>query len=1074
MVYAKRYKIVQERSLLIFLLPLILLFMLIVPFTAQGQSTPAQLKLTPEFLNGRVLSQAQQPERMLAAGEPLQNPAAPVYNVIALRVEFQPDTTRFTTGNGIFDSALFDTLEANVDPLPHDAAYFDAHLQFLANYVQKSSDGATQLNTFVIPEIVRVSQPMAAYSPTGLAANSEGELAKLARLVEEAWTLADQQSSFDMSGFDPANTALILFHAGVGRDIELIGTSLDKTPQDLPTIFFSEEALATLLPGSQVSFNGFPVNHTIMMPRTETRVGFDFIQDQAFLVEFSINGLLAASFFNFLGVPDLFDTATGESAIGPFGLMDPLGLFAFNGLFPPEPTAWTKQYLGWTQPLTISGPDPNITLLDAASSNAGLEAARVPISESEYFLVENRYRDLAGDGLTLTIYRDGQMVQQRIENGDEEFNSVNIDGFEGGVVVDVDDYDWALPGGVDADDNALNGGILIWHIDERIIAERLPANQVNIDPVRRGVDLEEADGAQDIGFPTDNIFGPQAFLGTPFDFFYEGNPVVVINTAGEEIALYQNRFAADTYPNSNSNANGPSFVVLDAFSLPGSTMTFAYSRQTAAGVAPLDGFPFPESGSSQPGSFLTSFSDPEAGLIYQNDRGEVVISTRFETAPMVLSNTVQRSPVVIPGNRVAMLSANADGTSLHVVENGEVTTVPVSDFYASGQFSHLAYDNLNNRLVAYLERLGENLVVDISLNPTTLYQVSEILRTTEPIYSFAITPGGEIALLGPAGVTFGCCESKWTYAMSENGRAGQLVLGEDESGQVGAFVDVSGDKLIFLQADGTTTIVDLTQFRIPNVDYTLSWYPVLVDLNKDNRLDVLISYGPSLLAFHAGGGLADGFPIRMPASMTVQPLVASFRDVEERVVLAGLANGYLYAYQLTDEGQQVPGFPLAVGEGIATTPLIDGGRLFGVDVNGAVQAWEIAGMLDPLWGQQYGNAYHTSYVKLEPVPGESASQNGGGTALLPSDETYNWPNPIRQGETFFRLTPAQDARVTITIIDTAGGLVDEITVENVRGGTATDVLWQTDAPSGLYIARVEARSADGASETKLIKMAIVR
>ncbi len=1047
------------------------MLMLAVPLMAQGQSASHQVKLTSSFLNGRALSQSLEIKQQ--AGDPLQHPAAPIYNVIALRVEFQPDETRFTTGDGTFAGALYDSLEAVVDPLPHDVAYFDAHLQFLANYVQKSSDGATQLNTFIIPEVILVSQPMAAYSPTGLAANSEGELAKLARLVEEAWTLADQQSSFDMSGFDPANTALILFHAGVGRDIELIGTSLDKTPQDLPTIFFNETALASMLPGSQITFKGFPVNHTILMPRTESRVGFDFIQDQEFLVEFSINGLLAASFFNFLGVPDLFDTTTGESAIGPFGLMDPLGLFAFNGLFPPEPTAWTKQYLGWTDALVVDGPDPHITLLDAASSNAGLEAVRVPISESEYFLVENRYRDLNNDGLTLTIYRNGQLVTQRVENGDEEFNSVNIDGFEGGVVVDVDDFDWALPGGVDSDGNALNGGMLIWHIDERIIAERLPANQVNIDPVRRGVDLEEADGAQDIGFPTDNIFGPQAFLGTPFDFYYEGNPVVVINTAGEEIALYQNRFASDTYPNSNSNAGGPSFVVLDDFSLPGPTMTFAYSRQTGAGVTPIDGFPAAENGALQPGSFMTAFSDPEAGLIYQNNRGEVVISTRFEAEPVVLRNTVQRSPVVLPGDRVAMLSASAEGTNLQIWENGEVTTVPVSDSYASGQFSHLVYDNLNNRLVAFLERLGENLIVDISLNPSTLYQVSEILRTSNGIHSIAITPRGEIAILGEQGVSFGCCDAKWTYAMTPNGQGGQLVLGEDVSGQVGAFLDILGEKLVFLQADGSTTVIDITPFRKANTDFSLSWYPVLADFNKDNHLDVLIAYGPTLLAFHAGGGLVDGFPIDMPASMGTQPLVTNFTDIEEPVVLVGLYNGYIYAYQLTDEGRLMPGFPLAVGEGIGGTPLLDAGRLFSVDVNGAVQAWQIDGILDTWWGQQYGDVYHTSYVELEPVF-ESESRSGNSASLLPSDETYNWPNPIRDGETFFRLTPAQDARVQITIIDAAGGLVDQITVENVRGSTATDIRWQTDVPSGLYFARVEARSADGTVETKLIKMAVVR
>ena len=246
--------------------------------------------------------------------------------------------------------------------------------------------------------------------------------------------------------------------------------------------------------------------------------------------------------------------------------------------FPPEPSAWTKLYLGWADPIVVEGPEPRTIRLNAAGLIDPNAMVRVPISASEYFLVENRNRDVANDELTMTIYQDGAIVTQTVEMGQEDFNATSIDDFVGGVVVDVDDFDWAMPGGLDPDGNRLEGGMLVWHIDERLLAERLPQNQVNKDVNLRAVDLEEADGAQDIGFPTDNIFGPQVFLGTPFDFFYQDNPVVVINGAGEEIRLYQNRFGTDTYPNSNTNAGGASFVELGAFTLPGPSMSFTYSR----------------------------------------------------------------------------------------------------------------------------------------------------------------------------------------------------------------------------------------------------------------------------------------------------------------------------------------------------------------------------------------------------------------------------------------------------------------------------------------------------------------
>src|SRR5690606_18539340 len=125
----------------------------------------------------------------------------------------------------------------------------------------------------------------------------------------------------------------------------------------------------------------------------------------------------------------------------------------------------------------------------------------------------------------------GEVIEQHIQNGDPEFNSFNIGGFVGGVVVAVDNYDWALPGGVDENENPLNGGVLIWHVDERRLVAGLPRNAVNVGANNRAIDLEEADGAQDIGFPS-GPFGPQADIGTPFDYFYEGNPVEVLTEAG--------------------------------------------------------------------------------------------------------------------------------------------------------------------------------------------------------------------------------------------------------------------------------------------------------------------------------------------------------------------------------------------------------------------------------------------------------------------------------------------------------------------------------------------------------------
>src|SRR5690606_1569514 len=164
----------------------------------------------------------------------LRKPALGEYDLVALRVEFQSDTTRFTTGTGRFADDLYGGLEPAVDPLPHDAGYFQAHLDFLEHYVERVSDGQVTLRTHLLHETVQVSGRMGDYAPTGPDASSDEELAKLAALVEEAWSLADQQIDFDLRGFDPERTAFLTFHAAAGRDTELMGPTRNKPPEALP------------------------------------------------------------------------------------------------------------------------------------------------------------------------------------------------------------------------------------------------------------------------------------------------------------------------------------------------------------------------------------------------------------------------------------------------------------------------------------------------------------------------------------------------------------------------------------------------------------------------------------------------------------------------------------------------------------------------------------------------------------------------------------------------------------------------------------------------------------------------
>ena len=68
---------------------------------------------------------------------------------------------------------------------------------------------------------------------------------------------------------------------------------------------------------------------------------------------------------------------------------------------------------------------------------------------------------------------------------------------------------------------------------------------------------------------------------------------------------------------------------------------------------------------------------------------------------------------------------------------------------------------------------------------------------------------------------------------------------------------------------------------------------------------------------------------------------------------------------------------------------------------------------------------------------------------------------------------SEDADVQIRIITADGALAGELELSTVAG-VAAEALWTTTAASGLYYARFRAVTRDGRTDTRLVKMAVVR
>ena len=978
-------------------------------------------------------------------------------DVVALMVEFQPDTTRFTTGDGTFSGALFEGVEApTIDPLPHNADYFEAHLAFLSNYVARVSDGRTTVTSHVLPGIVQLSNTMGTYSPTGLDADSDEELSKLSMMVREAWTSADNQGMQLPAGLDPSTTAFVIFHAGVGRDIELVGTTLDKTPEDVPSLFFDSDALSRLGVGDLV-LDGMPIRNTMVLPRTESRLGVDPLTSEPFLIELSINGLLAASFFNYLGVPDLFNTETGDSAIGPFGVMDALGIFAYSGLFPPEPSAWTKQFLGWSDAVSM-GSDGRIELRATGLPGTN-HAARIPISDAEYFLVENRHRDPDEDGVRLQVWTHDGVEEVVFENGDPEFNDQTVSGFPGGVVLDVDDFDFALPGGLDENDNALLGGILIWHVDENRLNDRLENNSVNADRDARAIDLEEADGAQDIGFSSSSgLFGPRFDLGTPFDFWYEGNPVTVRTNTGQDIQLYTNRFASDTTPSSATNAGGSSSVVLEDFSVPGPEMSFRVGSAESNDPSLLaewkvEGW---ETGGSGAG-MIWQQSMPAGFFVWQQESLEsgqwawiAAEGTTCTGATLAVQPAFDgRSLTIAAEEGVQRIRGNADGCEFEELTtwNGESagknaaaiewtreagrTRFYVGAWRSQGPMLHVVTDNGDGQIstqdIPLPDGIDKIMVTDRTGGDVILFTGygvlnsvgQDLVRVPGPRWSQAVFAG---------------TPTDWTLVWLDRGEGLRTLTSEGDFGQLDAPWNCE-----------------------PNA-------PLWFDIDEDGSPDLVFSCGDRLVAMHHTGAIMAGFPVSLGSEAASRPVVARTPN-GSTILTVGTQSGSVEAFVV--DGPTVSrksGFPLPVGRRSMVAPTLTGTALLTFSGQGVLRAWDVQTMDSP----------HPGDTALLTKAGSDTNVSES-ESLLNRDETYNWPNPIENGETRIRFATAEPSDVRIDIVDMNGVLVDRLETTSTGGGLPTEVTWATEAGSGVYLARVRAQSQTSSrSETRLIRMAIIR
>lgn len=1045
----------------------------VTPLSEAGSETPS--RFPRHHVSARNLLRLERP-----APFSLPRPTGPVIpstiRILAIRVEFLPDTTSKTTGTGQFDYRTpeeFERAEGHIiDQAPHDRLYFERHLAAMSTYYQTVSYRQFKTTAYVFPAGLRqaytLPHQMAYYSPDVDLFDPQ-RLDRLVEFLHDAFAAADQDPAIRFADYD----AYLIFHAGS----DLQHDRLRNSPGDLVSGFLriGDERPAIVVDGGAVS-----IRETIIIPETTS-------QDKNIG---ALNVTLAHEFGHQLGLPDLYNTFNSVTGVGPFDLMDresgtvDIGEGStkqiVTGALPVEFSAWSRAFLGWVTPQDVVADSALIPLIAVGLSTTGTKVIKALITPSEYFLIENRQTDLDGDGAAFLHFQDGIIIGP--SDASKRPNQ---------------EYDYLLPG----------SGVLIWHVDERVAfgdfdrngISNWEENALQWDEHHRFLDLEEADGIQDIGFTSQTERAE--------DLFYRGNTTI---------------FGPATTPDSRSNSGADSHVTIRVESAPILVMRVAVDiRHTRAGWPVAVGTPI--SVQSPVLADVDRDRQAEAFIVAGDGRlyawradgsklipnGDVVRTVAFWgdtlvapaavfaegagsffSAPAIADLDGDGAVEVITTDASSVyawkpVDANLDGRAdpkpgfpVRLIQppatgqaDRSVLTPPTVFRVDSGRFG-IAVGTSSGGLIAlrpdgttlFAVTLSQTLNERLSVPPAAADVNGD--GRDELIVALATPGAGRVAVVDATG------HALWTRPAGLLGRASAPVV-----------ADLDGDgrfDVVVVGADGTVAAWDQSGSPLPGwpVDGKAEIIapPAVGDLDGDGLPEVVVSGSNRVFAWHGNGAPVTNFPVVIDRANPVglissAPAIGDLDGDAIPEVVVGLPNGTVAAYH--HDGRLAAGFPVGASGPVLSSPALgdltgngDIAVIVGAD-DGYVYLWTFRGNPDQLpWPMLAHDVRRTGAMA---APSHRTTPPGN---LLAAASVYCYPNPVNGGSAGIRYRLGRSASIHIRIYTLTGEVVDEF--EGPGNPGQNEIRWDVrGTASGVYLCRVEARDSAG-GDAVFCKIAVVK